>query len=163
MVYLINIWIFSFGLFHPKMDHDIHLSVCEIALKKSKLELTIKTFLDDLQLAVGLTPGEDLPPNYTNAEDLIALYISKRFQIDVAGKPIKFQLTDISAGPESVWLSLVSNEDFNEFPTDIKLRNDFLIEIFNDQTNLVKFKMGSSKKEFILNRTKTVINLNTND
>ena len=54
---LINILLVSFW---PFMDHDIHVSICEIEMSGEQMEVTLKTFLDDLQIAVGLVPGEEL-------------------------------------------------------------------------------------------------------
>ena len=69
----------SFFLFKSDVAyHDIHVSVCDIELEDKNIEVTLKTFLDDLQIAVGLTPGEELPEDYSSAEELI-------FELNLAG------------------------------------------------------------------------------
>ena len=131
------------------LDHDIHVSICEVEVSKDKMELTLKTFLDDLQIAVGLVPGQELPENYRGAEELIKEYIDQSIQISISEEPLTLNVEDIASSPEAIWITIVS-----DFPTDFSslvISNTFLTEVYDDQTNLVNIKYGKKKDSFILN------------
>jgi len=55
MVAILLLFIGSMSL---TADHDIHIGVCDIKIEDTSVEVTIKTFIDDLQIAVGLEPGQ---------------------------------------------------------------------------------------------------------
>ena len=135
--------------------HDIHVSVSEIELSESTVEITIKTFIDDLQLALGLTPGEDLPANYTSAEELIESYLNKKVKLIINGKieVLKIKRMDSSLD-QSVWISL-EKLNLNDRIRTISINSDFLTEQFKDQSNLLNLKNGDHKEYVSLNRKKT--------
>ena len=134
------------------MDHDIHVSICEIEMSGEQMEVTLKTFLDDLQIAVGLVPGEELPSDYTSADELIETYISESIQIAADDDQLDLEIKDIASSPEAVWITITARH-----PIPVKelfITNTFLTEVYNDQTNLINIKYGNQKDSFILNGKK---------
>jgi hypothetical protein len=134
--------------------HDIHVSVSEIELSESTIEITIKTFIDDLQLALGLTPGEELPANYTSAEELIESYLNKKMKLSINGKMevLKIKRMDSSID-KSVWITLEKMRPSHPIKT-LHIDSEFLIEQFSDQANLFNLKNGDQKEYVNLNRKK---------
>ena len=152
MIQACLIYLLSFYL-SLSSDHDIHVSVLEIDLEEQKIELTLKTFLDDLQIAVGLTPGEEVPSDYTSAEELISEYVMTSVQLAIDGQQLELLEEDISASTEAVWITYKAKVDKKD-PSNIVLNSTFLTEVYDDQTNLVNINHAGSKKSFILNQKK---------
>ncbi len=133
-------------------EHDIHLSICDIEIKEDHISLTLKTFLDDLQLAVGLVPGAEIPKNYSSADEMIAKYISTSIHIQLGDQPVTFVLEDISGSVDAVWITV--RVDKNKQSGKLKFTSSFLTELYKDQTNLVNVRNGKEKKSFILDKKK---------
>ena len=137
--------------------HDLHVSVCDIELQDETVEITFKTFLDDLQLAMGLHPGEELPETYTSAEEMIENYIQSSIRLDIDGEEKQLKIETLDASQESVWITMVLNVN-NTSPKQLQIESTFLTEVYNDQTNIINLKKGDKKKSFILNKKKNLVN-----
>jgi len=138
------------------VEHDIHVSVCDIELKNDKIEMTLKTFIDDLQIAVGLTPGDELPEDYTSADELIEGYIQSSIIITIGGTPLDLSVKDLSASNDAVWIT-VSSATLPKTTKSINIDHSFLTEIYNDQTNIVNVRHDQLKKTYSLNAKKKKI------
>lgn len=135
------------------LDHDIHVSVCDIELKQASIEVTVKTFIDDLQIAVGLVPGEEVPADYTSADEVIAKYLSSTISLHLDDQMIDLKVDDISASNDAVWITLTSGTlayDNGSLDLDYSL----LTELYNDQTNIINIRHKETKETFSLNYTK---------
>lgn len=137
-------------------EHDIHVSICEIEIKEEKVEILLKTFLDDLQLAVGLTPGEEVPEDYSSADQMIHEYLAQTMVLKIGATTVQPVIEDISASTDAVWITLVSDLQSTE-QYNVSFSNSFLTELYSDQTNIVNIKMDGEKKTYSLNRKKTDI------
>jgi hypothetical protein len=150
---LFSIYIHAF--ISTPVYHDIHVSVCEIDLKQDEGELLLKTFLDDLQLAIGLVPGEELPDDYTSADVLIDSYIQENIKLTIGGEYIPLVLEDIStSGLEAVWITYRLDKTLQNPPEDFRIENSLLTEVYSDQTNLIKVTYGDGRKTFTMDRKK---------
>ena len=143
-------------LFFPREDlHDIHVSVCDIEIKEKSVQLTLKTFLDDLQLAVGLKPGEEIPEDYSSADEMISEYLMSVIDIEINGNEQQLKIEDISAAQDAVWIAI----DVEEVPSNllsVVMKNRFLTDIYKDQTNIVNFRINSKKHSHVLNKKKKI-------
>ena len=151
-------WLFFISLFFSTAlsAHDFHVSVFEIERSEEIVEITFKTFLDDLQIAVGLHPGEELPESYTSAEEMIAEYIRETVSLKINGEERELVIEQFDASQEAVWISFKFTEH-NLDSKSLKLESTFLTEVYNDQTNIIHVKNGKkNKKSFVLNRKKVV-------
>lgn len=135
----------------PLEDHDIHVSICDIEVHQEKVEITVKTFIDDLQIAVGLTPGEEVPDNYTSANEMITSYIENSMILSLSKEDVHLEITDISASNDAVWITLSAN-NVTPMTGTLSFSSSFLTEIYDDQTNIVNIKIADEKKTFSLNK-----------
>lgn len=152
---MIKLLVASIFLNLTPLDHDIHVSICDIEVNSDQIELTLKTFLDDLQLAVGLTPGEELPDDYTSADELIGNYLSSSIQLRFGDMLIPLSINDMTASQDAIWITIVT--DLPKTVSSISITNKFLTELYRDQTNLVNIKYGNEKESFILDTKKIEI------
>ena len=142
-------------LSYPVEDHDIHISVNEIEINDNKLELVLKTFLDDLQIAVGLESGAEVPEGYTSSDELIAKYISETISINHNGTNVPLSIDDISASPNAVWITLYSDDHLDLTKGLLEFHSTFLTEVYNDQNNMLKVATSSGMRSGILDGQKT--------
>ncbi len=135
--------------------HDIHVSVNEIEINDNKLELVLKTFLDDLQIAVGLKSGTEIPEGYTSSDELIAKYISETISINYNGANVPLSIDDISASPNAVWITLHSYDHLDLTEGILEFHSTFLTEVYGDQNNMLKVATSSGMKSGLLDGQKT--------
>ena len=83
--------------------HDIHISVTEITVNQSSIEVVSKIFLDDLQAAMGLVPGEELPENYKGSNELIQEFVNENLVLKINGKAFPLTLSGTTSALPAVW------------------------------------------------------------
>jgi hypothetical protein len=149
-------WILS-GLLFNSIVHDIHVSSTEIYINNSgALEITIKTFYDDLQASLGLIPGEELPADYTSSDELIQKFVNENLYIHANDKPIALKFEEATITNPAVWISVSSPYNFKSGDR-LEVFNHILISIYSDQQNILKFETGKDSKMVMLNTKKTSI------
>ncbi len=134
--------------------HDIHVSVIDINVSGDEVEVVLKTFLDDLQLAVGLVPGEELPEDYTSSDELIKNYVLSTLRFSSGAVDYPLEIKEISASMEAVWITLSMKGYDGAFPGALQVKNSFLTEIYNDQTNLVNLRKDGKTTTVAMDRKK---------
>lgn len=158
MTYL-YILILAFAHLAAPAEHDIHVSVGDVEVRADGIELVVKTYLDDIQKAMGLEPGAELPENYTSAEAMISDYINSRIRIQYDGLPMSLLMDDVSASMDAVWITLKSKEKLKSLPKKIDLHYELLTEVYSDQTNVITIKWPEGKDSALLNAKKTVLSV----
>lgn len=139
--------------------HDIHVSVCDINIEDGKVEVVLKTFLDDLQQAIGLVPGEELPEGYTSSDEMIMNYVRENLKFSDQKIGLPLVLVEMSASIEAVWITLSMEMPGSAIPANLEVSNSFLTEIYKDQTNLVNLRNGGKITSVAMNRKKKTASL----
>ena len=133
-------------------EHDIHLSVCDImnGSNEGELEITFKIFYDDLLNAVGLEMGEELPPEYDNADTLIHTYITDNFFLKINDKKVDFKYVESHSYPPAVWTTMKLS--YHEPIVEMTVENNILNDLFDDQTNLVNVYIDEKEQNATLDK-----------
>lgn len=143
--------IFGFLLsFHP-----IHLSITEIELnEKSKaLQMTMRIFLDDLELSIQRDLNEEefdlLEPGEGRTTDqLVKEYLADRVKVKVDKKVMKLNyLGNEIEGPAMI--CYIEIENVKKFTT-IEVTNKVILETHDDQSNLVNVNYKDKVKSIRL-------------
>lgn len=143
--------IFGFVLsFHP-----IHLSITEIELnEKSKaLQMTMRIFLDDLELSIQRDLNEEefdlLEPGEGRTTDqLVKEYLADRVKVKVDKKVMKLNyLGNEIEGPAMI--CYIEIENVKKFTT-IEVTNKVILETHDDQSNLVNVNYKDKVKSIRL-------------
>ncbi len=146
--------VFSLVMLPTTRAHELHVSVCDIEIKGGKIEITFKTFIDDLQLALGLTPGEEVPSGYSSAEQMIEEYLNKHVNIYLNGKLLQLSIERADGSlDKSVWVSIKKME-IHEPVKQLVIQNHFMTELYGDQTNLVNIKYEKERSIIQFNKKK---------
>jgi hypothetical protein len=138
-------------------EHDIHISLTELRWNEESgiFEVSIKIFIDDLELALGKEHAPGLfigtPKELKNANEYIANYLTKHFTIVIDGTRLtpSFLGKEVSEDFLAVWC-------YVEFPAEIHrsnkciLTNDILLDIYDDQRNIMDIRMHKSHKEYTI-------------
>jgi hypothetical protein len=139
--------------------HPIHLSVSEInySEKDKALQITSRIFLDDLEASIRnqrndqeldvLEPGKGL-----TSKQLIADYVVKHFTVKLDGKIQKLNFLGFERDDPAV-ICYIEIENVKKFKT-IEVRNEVIMDLYDDQSNIVHVTYKGPVKSFRLLRNK---------
>lgn len=135
--------------------HPIHISVSEVRydLASQKLQVAIKIFADDLELALKDFGYSELKIGASNesplADEAIVKYLNQKFQVSLNGNIKQGDMLgrELSEDLIAVWCYL----EYNVPPSgNLSIRNEVLIETYDDQKNIMDIKMNSSHRDSVI-------------
>lgn len=137
--------------------HDIHISLTELKFNEtsSSFQVSIKIFIDDLELALSKEGTSGLfigtPQETDGADAFIEGYLDKHFKIDLDGEPLElvFQGKEVSEDLQAIWCYV----EFETQPFRGKkctLSNDILFSLYDDQRNIMDIRMNKSQKDYTI-------------
>ena len=136
-------------LFMPVRSHahPLHLSITNITYENGKLNITMKTFLDDWE--VGYFHYHGKPIDFSDPEKRnlpwFNTYLTGRFRIAEDKEQQGLTLEIDSVTLEENAMSIEMHATLRSEPNSLYIYNALLTDIYPDQTNLVIFGIG--KKE----------------
>ncbi|WP_337042618.1 DUF6702 family protein [Emticicia sp. 17c] len=157
-ILFLSVFIFPFKAEKPAKPtaaHAFHTSLTEIQYnaKEKSLEVTIRLFTDDLENALTkLNNGQKvmIGGKNDNSDAVLNKYVQQHFAIITPQKQKKtLQYLGKELEGDATWIYVEIPEA--QALKDHVLYNDFMQELFDDQTNLVNFFYGSNKKTFLFN------------
>ncbi len=119
-IWLVFIFLFSSNV---KADHSIYISVLEV----DKQQMTVKVFIDNLEDAV------------KNDSNTIEGYFQKKIRLKINEQAIGFNLQEVSEEGDSYWITFKLDGPINW--QSFYLEADYFMELFPEQTNVVKVKV----------------------
>jgi hypothetical protein len=137
----IGAWIAGFWMMSTASIHPFHVSVCEMYYntEKERLEIIHKIFWDDLEDGLSTMSGkpEDVanPSDSVYLQKLIAKYLDNRFSLEVDGNKADLQFLGAELEEDAFWC-YQEVSDLIAFQK-IRVRNQILMEVFDDQMNLI--------------------------
>jgi hypothetical protein len=138
------------------VEHDIHLSLCELRFNESSssFEISFKIFIDDLELAIqrdGNT-GFRVGDNESDAEvdKHIAAYLNKVFSIEIDGNKLQGEFVgkEITDDLLAVWCYV--QIPVKHTGKKCLMTNRILLDVYNDQRNIMDIRMNKSHKDYII-------------
>lgn len=125
------------GSQNPKADHAIYLSTIEI----NSNQVSIKVFTDDLQDALK-NYGDSISKSIDDSQ-LINSYFSDRLNMIINQKPKQIELIKSKVEGDATFLYF-SFEDVSDW-SSLRLKADYFMELFPDQSNVMTVINGSKK------------------
>ena len=156
MLFSVLIWPFNYEA------HDFYVSVTSIRhnLEKKKINIRIKLFANDLEKSFldekgfGLSFWKNSP--IENTKYYIEKYINSKFYVSINEKPInlnfleqKFENTELL--DEGLVIYELEAINISKIYS-IRVKNNFLIESFDSQTNIVFITANGKKMSLNLNK-----------
>jgi hypothetical protein len=143
-------WVLNFGA--PTVAHDIHVSNTQITKNEDgKIEVVVRIFYDDLQMAMGLLPGHPLPAKYRSADALIEKYLNDKMRWFFDGKKVSPVYVKSKAASPAVWAYLYLDAPVNQVK-ELRLENQLLSDRFDDQVNMVHAVIDSMEYNFVMDK-----------
>lgn len=150
-------------------SHPLRLSLCEIEYSSNKRLLTVnlKLFLTDVNEALVFDPySEELafcqPNESAEANQLLIQYLNRFFYIKVNGTPVNLEIKRKNLKGEgdntALWV-------YFEYPRlasvkSLEIKNAVFTDLFFDQNNIVYVHVDDKSKSLMLNKKKSVHQLN---
>lgn len=135
--------------------HDFHLSKCKIKYRTEtkSWEISAHIFIDDLQEALKLK-GVDISSVFEEneseiVEQAIYYYLLENVQVELNGQLLEAEWIgkELSEDLYAVWVYLeIPNQ---ELFGALKIDNNILLELFDDQTNITVVELPNQKKKFL--------------
>lgn len=141
--------------------HEFHLSLTEIThnAENRSLEISIKLFTDDLIVALQQTGApkmeigtESEPPK---ANEYIESYLKTHFKLTVNGKPTEYTYLGKEAELDATWC-FVEVKNIRKIQS-IEVENSFMLQTFDDQTNMVNLNINGRKDSGLARKGKTTL------
>lgn len=138
--------------------HDFHASVTQMQYdpKEKTFEISIRVFTDDLEKALSQEPNATIHLNKDSKTDvIIERYIRSHFAYRTPqkqSKDFKYVGHEIEADANWIYLEMPFAEPFQGG----LLKQNLLMEMFDDQVNMVNIQYLGQKKTFVFRKNQSV-------
>lgn len=146
--------------------HKFYVSVTQVEYVKEKqsVQIIARIFIDDFEELLRKRYDENITLNVSKDESAIDTYIKKylfaKIQIEINGdfKKLKFLGKEYEDDIMYCYLEITDVEFIDSF----RITNQLLFDVFEEQQNIVKTKINSKSKSFMLtpNNDSGVLNFN---
>lgn len=149
---LLTVFLTSFLVLHP-----FHVSVTDIVHnpKTESLQISQRIFIDDLE--EGLKKFHDLayidtynPDDPERLDSLIDLYLHDKFFVRVDGQDFDFNYLGSEVESDARWCYFEVEGVANL--KEAEVTNVVLMEVFDDQQNIIHFKVNDKLKSYKLDK-----------
>jgi len=139
--------------------HEYHISVTKLNVNPSQkmLEISIRAFTDDLEKGLSLANDNRriLLRNGDDNNPLVEKYLRQHFVLaDPERKLRTCTFIGKEAEADATWLYL--EVPFSGNPEGWVMKNELLMEAFDDQVNMVNAKWGDDRKTYLFKKGKSV-------
>ncbi len=153
----------------PLMTHEFHASVTQMQYntKEQAFEISVRIFTDDFEKALSVASGSKVvlntsPGGITDKNDsLIEKYIRTHFAYtsnQKQTKAIKYVGHETEADANWLYLEMPCSEPFKGG----LLKQNVLMELFDDQVNMVNVQYQGQKKTFVFRKNLPVQDVSLN-
>lgn len=151
---LLGIIILSSSFKLSNTFHAFHTSLTEMRynVKSKGFEVSLRVFTDDLEkvLSHDNQNKKIIVENNDKNDALVEQYVKKHFMLVNSKNQLKaIQYIGKEKEGDATWIYL--ELPMNEVLSGLRLKNDVLIDMFEDQTNIVNIFVKEEKKSFIFN------------
>ncbi len=141
--------------------HDFHTSLTQMQVnpKTKVVEVSIRAFTDDLELALtrenGGKPVRLAGPAKPDA--LLERYVRRHFLLaDNQRKPLPYTYLGYEPEADAQWVYLEMPAPGPALFKNSVMKQDILMEVFGDQVNLVTIQIDQQKKTFVFRNNQPV-------
>lgn len=147
--------------------HKFYISVTSVEYsdKDRALQITTRVFIDDFERLLQERYGVKVSLATKEESDMANTYIEKylrtKFVVEIDGKLMDYDFLGKQYDHDIMICYLeIPKIDLNTYKS-ISVQNEVLMDIFEEQKNVVHFKLGNQKKSFVLIRenNKGMLNL----
>ncbi|MBL0741597.1 DUF6702 family protein [Chryseolinea lacunae] len=145
------------GLLFSVMLHPLHVSVTEIEMdeKEKRLEIMMRVFADDLETSLRedlKQPAFDIEkPDATALDAIVGSYLKKHFTLTLDNKAHapKYLGHELEGDAYIFYIEVTGVKKWKT----IQVRNDIIMEAFDDQSNLVHVTVRGTVRSLRLTKS----------
>jgi len=138
----------------PARAHKFYtsLALVEYNAETGAVEVALRVFADDLELALTRRAGRQVRLERTKEADrLVTEYLREKFELkNRAGETKELRLVGVEVEREVAWLYFEA--EMPEGLAGARLRDQVLFELFAKQVNVVDFKWTGGKSDLVFVR-----------
>ena len=138
--------------------HKFYLSVTSVEYsdRYRAIQLTTRIFIDDFDKVLleryGIKGNLATKEESAMADTYIEKYLKEKFIVEINGKQVDYDFLG-KVYDNDIMICYVEVPEISlESTSSISLRNEVLMDIFQEQKNVVHFRLGNQKKSFVLIR-----------
>jgi hypothetical protein len=138
--------------------HKFYLSVTSVEYsdRYRAIQLTTRIFIDDFDKVLleryGIKGNLATKEESAMADTYIEKYLKEKFIVEINGKQVDYDFLG-KVYDNDIMICYVEVPEISlESTSSISLRNEVLMDIFEEQKNVVHFRLGNQKKSFVLIR-----------
>ena len=155
-----------FGFFSFTSLHKYYISVTQVEFVKDKKSVQIisRVFIDDLENALRYDYDKTITLDEANEAESVNGYLEKyintNLKVSINKRPVPFQFVGKEYDGDIVrfYLEVIDIQSIDSF----EVSNKLLFDVCPDQQNIVKTKINSKQKSFILTNKNSSALLNFN-
>ena len=154
-------------LFAFTAAHKFYVSVTNVSYseKNDALQITSRVFIDDLEEVLkeryAIEASLDAEQEAEISKEYLEKYLRAKFVVEVNGELRAYEYVGKKYDNDVVIFYLeISELKFSELKS-IQIQNEMLTDMYDEQQNILHFKIAGKKKSFVLMKenTKGVLNL----
>lgn len=155
-----TITVFSLFVTAPRVAdaHAIHTTLTVISAEKKAITLHIRSFADDFSVSVAQFARHSPPRDSSAVTSEIISYIRAKFVLtDSRGRPVLLESCGVRRAGALYLLCFRAS-----LPVDIsgiKIRNQMLTELYNDQVNIVQIDRSGRRKTALFTKGSPAITI----
>lgn len=138
--------------------HKFYLSVTSVEYsdRYRAIQLTTRIFIDDFDKVLlqryGIKGNLATKEESAMADTYIEKYLKEKFIVEINGEQVDYDFLG-KVYDNDIMICYVEVPEISlESTSSISLRNEVLMDIFEEQKNVVHFRLGNQKKSFVLIR-----------
>lgn len=145
--------------------HPFHVSICEVYhnQKTHSLEITMKIFIDDLELAIQNQGNTEFKLVDSSDKEIdgstLKNYITGRFKIKTNSKEVDLDFVGFEFDNDAILCYFEAGK--MKTINVIEIKNAILLEVYSDQINLSHFQYNGEMKSLRATRGNTTGVINT--
>ncbi|WP_340075523.1 DUF6702 family protein [Leptobacterium sp. I13] len=147
--------------------HKFYLSVTQVdySEKDRAFQMTSRIFIDDLERLIeeryGVPPKLATPNEHKSADFYIEKYLASKMVMKINGQQVKLNYLGKEYDNDVIKCYVEVNNISLDTIQEVTITNSILFELFEEQQNIIHFKINSLRKSFILikGNDKGVLNL----
>lgn len=154
-------------LFAFAAAHKFYVSVTNVnySEKDTAIQITSRIFIDDfeklLQERYELEAKLATENESKSADEFIEKYLRAKFVVEINGKTVSYDFIGKKYDTDVMICYIEVPEIDLAKIKSIQIENEILTDLFDEQQNVLHFKIGGKKKSFVLfkSHTKGMLNL----
>lgn len=141
-------------LFLAFIRHDFHVSITEIHWNEGELQVTVRSFTDDLDWALeeqfGTNPRLGTEQEHPKAMLWMERYLNQSLLLEGDGKVLKGEYLGMESEYGICFCFLRFSLEAK--PSQLSVENRLLFELFDDQRNVIHYRIGLDEQAETLHR-----------